>query len=463
MVRAHSFWRQRVRRRRWVGMVVPSPPTGVLAAAGTPDATGGGARLGTWLGTWATAPATAPPADVPTFEDQTIRQVVRVSAGGDALRVRLSNEFGIRPLVIGAAHVARGVPGAAERSAERIAEGTDRTLTFGGRAAVTVPPGAPVLSDPVELPVPARSDLVVSLYLPGRTEGRTVHGSAFQRNAVAAGNVAGEPKVTPTSTIEQWFFLTGISVRSRWPGAASVVAFGDSITDGASTTVGANRRWPDVLAARLAGEHGGGRGRHGGRGGRGGRRGGGPAGRLGVLNAGISGNRLLHDPNPLPGSEAEGFAAFFGESGLRRFDRDVGAQPGVKYVIVLIGVNDLGHPGAVAPPDEEVSADDVIAGHRQLIARARARGLKIFGGTILPFRDDTFGLFTPEREAARQAVNAWIRTGGAYDAVIDFDAALRDPAAPDRLLPAYDSGDHLHPNDAGAAALAHAVPLRIFR
>jgi lysophospholipase L1-like esterase len=407
---------------------MPFPPTGVLAPA----------RDGGWVGTWAAAPATVPPASVPTFEDQTIRQVVRVSVGGDMLRVRLSNEFGTRPLVIGAARVARGVPGALEQTGEQITEGTDRALTFGGRAAVTVPPGAPLLSDPVELSVPPRSDLVVSLYLPERTEGRTIHASAFQRNAVAAGNVAGDLKVAPTSTIEQWFFLTGVCVRAGRPGGASVVAFGDSITDGASTTVGANLRWPDVLAARLAG-------------------------RLGVLNAGISGNRLLHDPNPPPGSEAEGYAAFFGESGLRRFDRDVGAQPGVGYVIVLIGVNDIGHPGAAAPPDEEVSADDVIAGHRQLIARARARGLKVFGGTILPFRDDAFGMFTPEREAARQAVNAWIRKGGEYDAVIDFDAALRDPAAPDRLLPAYDSGDHLHPNDAGAAALAHAVPLRLFR
>ncbi|HEU5157472.1 MAG TPA: SGNH/GDSL hydrolase family protein [Streptosporangiaceae bacterium] len=414
---------------------VTGPAVGPAAASA-----GGG-----WTGTWATVPTAVPSAasaagNVAVFEDQTLRQAVHVSVGGDLLRVRLSNEFGDRPLVIGAAHVAHGVAG---ESPDQIAEGTDRTLTFGGRRTVTVPAGAPMLSDPVALPVPAGSDLVVSVYLPERTEGRTIHAFAFRHNVVAAGDVTGETKVTPTSVIDQWYFLTGVSVRARRGHAASIVALGDSITDGANTTVGADRRWPDLLAARLRAT------RH--------------LRNLGVLNEGISGNRLLHDPNPPPGSDAEGFAAFFGESALRRFDRDVGAQPGAKYVIVFLGVNDLGHPGTVAPPSEEVSAADIIGGFRQLIARAHDRGLKVFGATILPFRNDTFGFFTPEREAARQAVNAWIRTGGEYDAVIDFDAALRDPARPDQLLPAYDSGDHLHPNDAGAAALADAVRLRIFR
>jgi lysophospholipase L1-like esterase len=181
-----------------------------------------------------------------------------------------------------------------------------------------------------------------------------------------------------------------------------------------------------------------------------------------VLNEGISGNRLLHDPNPPPGSPAEAFAAYFGQSALRRFDRDVLAQPGVRYVTVLLGVNDLGHPGTVAAPEEEVSAQDIIDAHRQLIARAHQRGLRIYGGTITPFKDDTLGFYSPEHEAARDAVNRWIRTGREYDGVIDFDAAVRDPADEDRLLPAYDSGDHLHPNDAGMAAMARAVPLRLF-
>jgi lysophospholipase L1-like esterase len=400
----------------------------------------GAASRDVWVGTWATVPTAVPPANVATFEDQTIRQVVRVSAGGDALRVRLSNEFGGRPLVIGAAHVARGADGGAP---EQIAEGTDTRLTFGGRSSVTVPAGAPVLSDPVALRVPALSDVVVSIYLPERTEGRTIHAFAFRQNVVAAGDVTAETKITPSSVIEQWYFLTGVSVRTRHPRAASIVTLGDSITDGANTTAGTDRRWPDLLAGRLQGTR--------------------DLKHLGVLNEGISGNRLLHDPNPPPGSDAEDFAAFFGESALRRFDRDVGAQPGAKYVIVLLGVNDLGHPGIIAPPSEEVSAADIIGGFRQLIARAHERGLEIAGATILPFGNDTFGFFTPEREAARQAVNKWIRTGGEYDAVIDFDAVMRDRAHPEQLNPAYDSGDHLHPNDAGAAALARAVPLRIFR
>jgi lysophospholipase L1-like esterase len=392
-----------------------------------------------WAGTWGTVPTAVPARNVTTFEDQTIRQVVHVSLGGDTLRVRLSNEFGNAPLVIGEAHVALRAAGS---TGEQIAEGSDRRLTFGGRSSVTVPAGAPMLSDPVDLRVPPLSDLVVSIYLPDRTEGRTTHAFAFQQNVVAAGNVTGATSVYPVSVTEQWYFLTGVSVSAPPGSAASIVALGDSITDGATTTVGANRRWPDVLARRLRATPG--------------------LENLGVLNAGVCGNRLLHDPNPPAGSEATEFAAFFGPGALRRFDRDVGAQSGARYVVVLLGVNDLGHPGVIAPASEEVSADDIIGGHRQLIARARERGLKIFGGTITPFGDDTLGLSTSDRATTRQAVNDWIRTGGEYDAVIDFDAALRDPARPGRLSAEYDSGDHLHPNDAGAEALAAAVPLRLF-
>jgi lysophospholipase L1-like esterase len=185
--------------------------------------------------------------------------------------------------------------------------------------------------------------------------------------------------------------------------------------------------------------------------------------RRGVVNLGVSGNRLLHDPNPPAGSNAETFAANFGQSALRRFDRDVLAQPSARYLVVLLGVNDLGHPGTVAPPEEEVSAADIIFAHRQLIARAHQAGLRAYGATILPFKGDTLGFFSAENERKRSAVNAWIRTGGEYDGVIDFDAATRDATDPLRLNPAYDSGDGLHPNDAGMAAMAAAVPLRLFR
>ncbi len=390
-----------------------------------------------WVGTWATAPTGVPAKNVMIFENQTIRQIVRVSIGGDRLRVRLTNEFGDQPLVIGEAHVARRAAG---ESGPQIDPGSDRKLTFGGQSAVSIPAGAPLLSDPVALRVPANSDLVVSIFLPRRTPGTTVHAFSFQRNFVAEGNVTGQADIHPTSVTQQWYFLSGVSVSS---GAASVIALGDSITDGANTTVDANHRWPDFLAQRLQATR--------------------DLRHLGVVNVGISGNRLLHDPNPPPGSDAEGFAAYFGESALRRFDRDVAAQPGARYVIVLLGVNDLGHPGTVAPESEKVSAADIINAHRQLIARAHERGLKIYGGTIAPFRGDTFGFYSAENEAARQAVNRWIRTSGEYDGVIDFDKALRDPDQPDRLLSRYDSGDHLHPNDAGTQAMAQTIPIQLFR
>ncbi|MFI9817764.1 SGNH/GDSL hydrolase family protein [Saccharothrix variisporea] len=404
----------------------------LLVPAGTATASGGRA----WVGAWATSPTGVPASDTMTFADQTLRQVVHLSTGGREVRVRLSNEFGSQPLVIGEARVARGAGGSS------VVAGSDRRLTFGGRGAVTVPPGVPVVSDPVPLGVTADSDLVVSVYLPVSTPATTVHAFPFQDGWVASGNVTAAPTISPTGVLGKWHFLTGVSVSgvpSTAPGGPStVVAFGDSITDGAETTRGANRRWPDVLARRLHG-------------------------RLGVVNAGISGNRLLHDPNPPAGHPAEAFAAYFGESALRRFDRDVLAQPGVRHVVVLLGVNDLGHPGTVAPVEEAVTAEDIIAAHRQLIARAHAAGLRIVGGTITPFKGDTFGFYSPEHEAARQAVNRWIRTSGEHDGVVDFDQALRDPADPERLRPEYDSGDHLHPNDAGMAAMAGAVPLQLFR
>jgi lysophospholipase L1-like esterase len=295
-----------------------------------------------------------------------------------------------------------------------------------------------MISDPVRLAIAPATDLVISIYLPERTPVTTVAAFAFQDNVIANGNVTGARTVTPASTIQQDLFLSGVSVRGR---TSAIVALGDSITNGANTRANLNHRWPDLLAARLR------------------------AARIdrGVLNLGVSGNRLLHDPNPPAGSPAEAYALFFGQSALRRFDRDVLAQPGARDLIVLLGVNDLGHPGTTAPASEVVSAQDIIDGHRQLIVRAHQGGLRAFGGTILPFKDDTLGFYSPENERKREAVNHWIRTSHEYDGVVDFDAAMRDPADPLRLNPAYDSGDHLHPNDAGMAAMAAAVPLRYLR
>jgi len=387
-----------------------------------------------WAGTWAAVPTTVPPGPPTVLENQTVRHVAHLSAGGAEVRIRLTNEFGEQPLVVGEARVAiRAGSGASTATVP----GTDRRVTFGGRPAATIPAGAPLVGDPVRLRVPAGADLVVSLYLPERTPVTTLAAFAYQENVIAAGNVTAARTVVPTAVLTQNLFFSGVSVRGR---AATIVALGDSITNGATTVANLNHRWPDLLARRLR-----------------------TAGLdLGVVNLGVSGNRLLHDPNPRPGSGAEAYANYFGQSALRRFDRDVSAQPGAEFLIVLLGVNDLGHPGTTAPESEVVSADDLIGGHRQLIARAHQAGLRAFGATILPFKGDTLGFYSEENERKRATLNRWIRTGGEYDATIDFDAAIRDPADPLRLAPAYDSGDHLHPNDAGMAVLADAVPLRYF-
>lgn len=408
-----------------------------IAAAVAPGAAVAGPARGDlgWVGTWAAPPTTIPPNPPTVLENQTVRHVVHTSIGGDELQIRLTNEFGATALRIGEVRVAlRAGSGAGTDTVP----GTDRRVTFGGRGAVTVPAGAPCVSDPVRLRVPAGADLTVSIFLPERTEATTLFAFAFQENAIAAGNVTAARRITATSTVTSVHFLSGVSVRSR---GSAVVTLGDSITNGANTENNANHRWPDLFAARLH------------------------AARLprGVVNVGIAGNRLLHDPNPPAGSDAVGYAALFGQSALRRFDRDVLAQPGARYLVVLLGVNDLGHPGTAAPATEQVSALDIIWGYRQLIARAHQAGLRAYGATILPFKGDTLGFYSDEKERKRSAVNDWIRHGGEYDGVIDFDAATRDPADPLRLLPAYDSGDHLHPNDAGMAAMAEAVPLRLFR
>nr|WP_221373772.1 SGNH/GDSL hydrolase family protein [Actinoplanes polyasparticus] len=403
----------------------------VTAAAGLPaPAQAHASRTDGWTATWAAAPTTVPPTPSTVLANQTVRQIVHTSLGGDEIRIRVTNEFGNGPLRLGAARVALR---SGEGASTAIVPGSDRRVTFGNRAAVTIPAGSPLVSDPVRLRVTPGADLAISLYLPARTPVTTLAAFAFQDNVIADGDVTAARTVSPVATIGQYLFLSGVAVRRE---ARAVVTLGDSITNGANTASNLNHRWPDLLAARL---------RH-----------------IGVANVGISGNRLLHDPNPAPGSDAEGFAAYFGHSGLRRFDRDVIAQPGAAYLVVLLGVNDLGHPGTVAPASEVVSADDLIGGHRQLIARAHSAGLVAIGATVLPFKGDTLGFYSEANERKRDVLNRWIRSGGEYDGVIDFDRALRDPADPLRLNPDYDSGDGLHPNDAGMAAMADAVPLRLF-
>ncbi len=384
-----------------------------------------------WVSTWGASPspqlADAEQMRVAklAFDNQTVRQIVHTSLGGEQVRLRLSNVFGKQKVEIGAVHLARRSSGAA------IAAGTDHTVTFGGRPSVTIPAGAIVLSDPVSFKVPAGADLAVSLFVPKAALGAGIHYASQQTNYVGAGDLTGAADMAGAGTIPSWVFLAGVDVLA--PSAAfSVVAFGDSITDGARSTMDTNRRWPDILAGRLA------------------------AKKIGMVNAGIGGNRILHDA--LPNSIR------FGVNALARFEQDVLAQPGVRYVIILEGINDLGHAGTSAPISETVTADDLIAGMKQMIERAHVRGVKVIGATILPFEGTVFaGYFSAEKEVKRKAINAWIRTGGAFDGVIDFDRTMRDPAHPDRVLPAYDGGDHLHPGDAGYKAMGESINLKLLK
>jgi lysophospholipase L1-like esterase len=388
-----------------------------------------------WIGTWSTSPQAFMPGSLETFRNQSIRLIVHTSAGGGQVRIRLSNAFGDGPLRIGSAHVARRTSGA------DIDPASDRALTFTGKSLATISAGSELLSDPVEMNVPAQSDLAITLFFPNETPATTSHFLALQTNYVspATGDSNADAKFPIGKTIESWPFLTAVEVTSS-ARAFSIVVFGDSTVDGDGSTSDANRRWPDVLATKLQ---------------TGGKK------EAGILNQGIIGNRLLNGSPQQAGSE---FGNALGESGLIRFKRDALAQAGVKYVIVRIGINDIGFPGSFAPKLEQVSAEELIEAYRRLIAQARKSNLRIIGSTMSPFEDATPapGYYTAEKEVLRQQVNAWIRDSGEFDAVIDCDLILRDPNHPSRLNRNYDSGDHLHPNDVGYAATVEAIPLSLF-
>jgi lysophospholipase L1-like esterase len=394
-----------------------------------------------WIGTWATAPQPFIPQILQTFRNQSLRLIVHTSAGGTKVRIKISNTYGDRPLLIGGAHIAR------RTSAAEIDPRSDRVLKFQASSTTTIAAGSMVVSDPVDMDVPALSDLAVSLFLPQVTEAKTSHRMAKQTIYVSAGT--GDSTATKNfpvaRTIDSWPFLTGVDVEAA-PGAAAIVAFGSSLTDGDGTTSDTNGRWPDVLAERL-------------------QKGAGGTAALGILNEGIIGNRLLQDS---PKGADNPFGAGLGQAGLARFDRDVLAQAGVRYVIIGLGINDILFPAfPFTPPNEKVSAEEIISGYRQLIARGHRKGIHVIGTTNPPFENSAFeglvtAFYTPQREAVRQKVNDWIRSGGEFDGVIDFDAVLRDPSHPTQLLPAYDSGDHLHPNNAGCIAEANAVPIGLF-
>jgi len=394
-----------------------------------------------WVGTWATAvvprpqpaPGTAPGGGgaVVNVKNQTLRQVVHVSLGGSRVRVVLSNAFGTSPLAVGAASVALRQKDAA------ITAGSNRPLTFSGSPSTTIPAGAVALSDPVTLTVPALADLAIDIFLPGDTAASpsplTTHTSALQTNYLSApGNHAGAASFPVAGTTQAWFFLSTVDV-SAPAQVGAVVAFGDSITDGTLSTPDANNRWPDHLARRLLAAAGGAKPQP-----------------MGVLNEGIAGNRILTD--------------FIGPNALSRFDRDVLALSGVTHVVLLEGLNDLG----LAADGQLPTAAEIVAGHRQLVARAHAHGIKVLAGTVLPFEGTNLGAIAPgyysaEKDARREAINTLIRTGGFYDGVIDFDGAVRDPGQPRQLLARFKGADNLHLNDIGYKAMADAVNLALLR
>ncbi len=375
-----------------------------------------------WIGSWGASPAMpmAAPSNNPargtaSFNTQTVTQVVRLSAGGARLRIRLSNEYGPKPLQLGAVRVALVAADGA------VVAGSERTVSFSGAGSALIPAGAPMLSDPVALPTKALSHLRVSLYLPADSNGCTCHMTGQDLISIAPGDATKAPPPPAKGAGDYRAFLTEVDVESAAPIRPVIATFGDSITDGYRSTDGGDHRWPDRLAERL------------------------DAAKkpFAVVNTAISGNRVLSEQLPI-----------FGQNALSRFDRDVLAVPGVTHVTLLEGVNDLGMtkptPGAA----------ELIAGYRQLIARAHAHGVKIIAATVLPYAGASY--FSAAGEAERQKINAWIRTSHEFDGVIDFDAAIRDPAKPDRMKADLQSGDWLHPNDAGYKVMGDAVDLKLF-
>jgi lysophospholipase L1-like esterase len=381
----------------------------LVTGAGAIFAANGMAATGSWTGTWSASPESGGQ----SFSQQTLRQIAHTSIGGTSARVQISNVFGTAPLAIADVHVALRSSGSA------ITAGTDHTVTFGGQASATIPAGGLAVSDPVAMSIPALSDVAVSMYLPQPTGSSTYHQQGTVTNYIASGDVSGNASLSGAQTTGSYYYLTNLDVQNS-ASQGAVVTLGASITDGFASTTDANERWPNDLAGLLAN-----------------------SGRtIGVLNQGISGNRLLADGS--------------GQSALSRFSRDVLSQPGVKWVIFSDDpLNDL---GSTSPPP---TSAQLIAGLQQLISLAHQNGIKFLCSTLTPYQGAAY--WTQQGETAREAYNAFVRgSGSGCDGVVDQDAATRNPADPTTYLPAYDSGDHLHPNDAGLQAIANAVNLNLF-
>lgn len=394
-----------------LGLLLGMSGVGVAQGAAHPE----------WVGTWATSPMLVENTfAMHEFSGMTLREIVHVSAGGEQIRVRFTNEFGKDPLLLSDVHVAVSAGGGA------IKDGTDHVLTFGGEKTVRVTAGAVAYSDPVTMTVAPMSDLAVSFYVPSQVmRQETFHDFADQDNYMVSGDVASAASLTDAKTLESWYFLDGVDV--AWTkGARAIVTLGDSITDGAHSTRNGNMRWPDVLAAQLQKAHG--------------------MEHVGVLNEGIGGNRVLNDG--------------WGPSALARLDRDVLAQNGAKYVIVLESINDIGRFHRMMGPEDDVTAEQLEQGLKQIADAAHEHGMKAYGATLTPYGGA--GYWSEKGEQIREAVNNWIRTSGAFDGVIDFDKITQDPANPTHFNPAYDSGDHLHPSDAGYKAMGEGIELKLF-